>query len=158
MSRFDDLLKAKKLKPGEPELSSSVALPKSKDPNFVRTTVYLSKQLHRQLKSAAAQSGQEMSELGALLDGAQQQELAVACQAIMNLQQDLGARAVDLVDALELQDHVARVFAQREVDMAGEVLRGAKEKRSLQLEHDDARCVAQRGKTMGHGDREEVGT
>jgi hypothetical protein len=40
-----------------------VALPKSKDPNFVRTTVYLSKQLHRQLKSAAAHSDQEMSEL-----------------------------------------------------------------------------------------------
>jgi hypothetical protein len=52
MSRFDDLLKAKKLKPGEPELSSSVALSKSKDPNFVRTTVYLPKLLHRQLKSA----------------------------------------------------------------------------------------------------------
>lgn len=63
MSRFDDLLKAKKLKPGEPLLSPSIALSKSKDPNFVRTTVYLPKQLHRQLKSAAAQSGQEMSEL-----------------------------------------------------------------------------------------------
>ena len=63
MSRFDDLLKAKKLKPGEPELSSNVALPKSKDPNFVRTTLYLSKQLHRQLKSAAAHSDREMSEL-----------------------------------------------------------------------------------------------
>ena len=63
MSRFDDLLKAKKLKPGEPDLSSSVALPKSKDPNFVRTTLYLSKQLHRQLKSAAAHSDREMSEL-----------------------------------------------------------------------------------------------
>jgi hypothetical protein len=61
MSRFDDLLKAKKLKPGEPELCSSVALPKSKDPNFVRTTLYLSKQLHRQLKSAAAHSDREMS-------------------------------------------------------------------------------------------------
>jgi hypothetical protein len=63
MSRFDDLLKAKKLKPGEPDLSPSIALSKSKDPNFVRTTVYLPKQLHRQLKSAAAQSGQEISEL-----------------------------------------------------------------------------------------------
>ena len=63
MSRFDDLLKAKKLKPGEPEPSPSSALSKSKDPNFVRTTVYLPKQLHRQLKSAAAQSGSEMSSL-----------------------------------------------------------------------------------------------
>ncbi|MEG3839054.1 CopG family transcriptional regulator [Microcoleus sp. herbarium14] len=63
MSRFDDLLKAKKLKPGEPDLSDSTALSKSKDPNFVRTTVYLPKQLHRQLKSAAAQSGREMSSL-----------------------------------------------------------------------------------------------
>ncbi|MEG4058290.1 MULTISPECIES: CopG family transcriptional regulator [unclassified Microcoleus] len=40
-----------------------MTLSKSKDPNFVRTTVYLPKLLHRQLKSAAAQSGQEMSEL-----------------------------------------------------------------------------------------------
>ena len=63
MSRFDDLLKAKKLKPGEPDPSPSAALSKSKDPNFVRTTVYLPKLLHRQLKSAAAQSGREMSEL-----------------------------------------------------------------------------------------------
>ncbi|MEG3843740.1 CopG family transcriptional regulator [Microcoleus sp. herbarium14] len=63
MSRFDDLLKAKKLKPGEPDLSPNTALSKSKDPNFVRTTVYLPKLLHRQLKSAAAQSGWEMSEL-----------------------------------------------------------------------------------------------
>jgi hypothetical protein len=63
MSRFDDLLKAKKLKPGEPDLSPSVALSKSKDANFIRTTVYLSKQLHRQLKSAAAHSDREMSEL-----------------------------------------------------------------------------------------------
>jgi hypothetical protein len=63
VSRFDDLLKAKKLKPGEPDLSPNTALSKSKDPNFVRTTVYLPKLLHRQLKSAAAQSGWEMSEL-----------------------------------------------------------------------------------------------
>jgi hypothetical protein len=63
MSRFDDLLNAKKLKAGEPDLSPSAALSKSKDPNFVRTTVYLPKLLHRQLKSAAAQSGLEMSSL-----------------------------------------------------------------------------------------------
>jgi hypothetical protein len=65
MSRFDDLLKAKKLKPGEPELepAPTAALPKSKDPNFVRATVYLPKQMHRDLKSAAAQSGEEISEL-----------------------------------------------------------------------------------------------
>jgi hypothetical protein len=65
MSRFDDLLKAKKLKPGEPDLepAPAPALPKSKDPNFVRATVYLPKQMHRDLKSAAAQSGEEISEL-----------------------------------------------------------------------------------------------
>jgi hypothetical protein len=65
MSRFDDLLKAKKLKPGEPDLepAPTAALPKSKDPNFVRATVYLPKQMHRDLKSAAAQSGKEISEL-----------------------------------------------------------------------------------------------
>ncbi len=65
MSRFDDLLKAKKLKPGEPDLEPAPtgALPKSKDPNFVRATVYLPKQMHRDLKSAAAQSGEEISEL-----------------------------------------------------------------------------------------------
>jgi hypothetical protein len=65
MSRFDDLLKAKKLKPREPDLepAPTVALAKSKDPNFVRATVYLPKQMHRDLKSAAAQSGEEISEL-----------------------------------------------------------------------------------------------
>jgi hypothetical protein len=65
MSRFDDLLNAKKLKPGEPDLepAPTAALPKSKDPNFVRATVYLPKQMHRDLKSAAAQSGEEISEL-----------------------------------------------------------------------------------------------
>jgi hypothetical protein len=65
MSRFDDLLKAKKLKPGEPDLepAPTAALPKSKNPNFVRATVYLPKQMHRDLKSAAAQSGEEISEL-----------------------------------------------------------------------------------------------
>jgi hypothetical protein len=65
MSRFDDLLKAKKLKPGEPDLkpAPTAALAKSKDPNFVRATVYLPKQMHRDLKSAAAQSGEEISEL-----------------------------------------------------------------------------------------------
>jgi hypothetical protein len=65
VSRFDDLLKAKKLKPGEPDLepAPTAALPKSKDPNFVRATVYLPKQMHRDLKSAAAQSGEEISEL-----------------------------------------------------------------------------------------------
>jgi hypothetical protein len=65
MSRFDDLLNAKKLKPGEPDLepAPTAALPKSKDPNFVRATVYLPKQMHRDLKSAAAQSGKEISEL-----------------------------------------------------------------------------------------------
>jgi hypothetical protein len=65
VSRFDNLLKAKKLKPGEPDLSPTPtsALPKSKDPNFVRATVYLPKQMHRDLKSAAAQSGEEISEL-----------------------------------------------------------------------------------------------
>ena len=61
-SRFDDLLKAKNLKPGE-ESSPSSVFPKSKDPNIIRTTVYLPKLLHRQLKSAAAQSEQEMSEI-----------------------------------------------------------------------------------------------
>ncbi|MCC3568790.1 MAG: hypothetical protein EAZ94_21905 [Oscillatoriales cyanobacterium] len=63
MSRFDDLLKAKKLKPGEPDLAPAPALPKSKDPNFVRTTVYLPKQMHRDLKSATVQPGSEISEL-----------------------------------------------------------------------------------------------
>ncbi|MEG4208318.1 hypothetical protein QUA20_31125 [Microcoleus sp. Pol7_A1] len=56
MSRFDDLLKVKKLKPGEPDLSPSVALSKSKDPNFVRTRVYLPKLLHRQLTPLLSQS------------------------------------------------------------------------------------------------------
>jgi len=64
-TRFDNLFKVKKLKPGEPDLepAPTPTLPKSKDPNFVRATVYLPKQMHRDLKSAAAQSGEAISEL-----------------------------------------------------------------------------------------------
>lgn len=68
MSRFDDLFKSKG-KPVSNESRDSKSadpsspLPKSKDPDYVRTTVYLPKQLHRQLKSLAAQSEQEMSEI-----------------------------------------------------------------------------------------------
>jgi Arc/MetJ-type ribon-helix-helix transcriptional regulator len=36
---------------------------KSTDPDYVRTTVYLPKQLHKQLKAAAADEEREMSDI-----------------------------------------------------------------------------------------------
>ena len=70
MSRFDDLFKSAK-KQDSPEKKApsnkteqpSKKLSKSKDPNYVRTTVYLPQELHRQLKAIAATEGEEMSEI-----------------------------------------------------------------------------------------------
>ncbi|MBD0300002.1 MAG: CopG family transcriptional regulator [Nitrososphaera sp.] len=63
-SRFDALFGAARQK--EPlDLTDSKPTKKSKstDPDYVRTTVYLPKVLHRSLKAAAAASGKEMSEV-----------------------------------------------------------------------------------------------
>lgn len=64
MSRFDELFNAaKKVPASEAEPTKSTKISKSKDPNYVRTTVYLPKELHRQLKSVAVSDEQEMSQI-----------------------------------------------------------------------------------------------
>lgn len=64
MSRFDELFNAAKKVPApETEQTKSTKLSKSKDPNYIRTTVYLPKELHRQLKSVAVSDEQEMSQI-----------------------------------------------------------------------------------------------
>jgi hypothetical protein len=66
MSRFDDLFNVAKGKdaPTPPDhLSSAEKLSKSKDPNYVRTTIYLPRELHRKLKTQATMDGEEMSEI-----------------------------------------------------------------------------------------------
>jgi hypothetical protein len=64
-SRFEDLFSAarsRQQKPGSKE-TQPPRRSKSSDPNYVRTTVYLPKELHRQLKAAAASEDREMSEV-----------------------------------------------------------------------------------------------
>lgn len=73
-SRFDDLFGA--ARSGSLEQESIVTptdltptqkpLSKSTDPDYIRTTVYLPKQLHKQLKTAAADEERDMSEIAAL--------------------------------------------------------------------------------------------
>ncbi len=64
-SRFDALFGA--AKPLEQTSASTESKParksKSTDPDYVRTTVYLRKRLHKQLKAAAADEEREMSEI-----------------------------------------------------------------------------------------------
>jgi hypothetical protein len=63
-SRFDALFGAARQKePLDPTDSKPTKKSKSTDPDYVRTTVYLPKGLHRSLKAAAAASGKEMSEV-----------------------------------------------------------------------------------------------
>jgi hypothetical protein len=62
-NRFDALLGAARQQeppPVEPKLTKKS---KSTDPDYVRTTVYLPKRLHKQLKAAAADEEREMSEI-----------------------------------------------------------------------------------------------
>ena len=60
MSRFDELFNVTKKEPlAEPPKSAKIS--KSKDPNYIRTTVYLPKELHRLLKSVALEDDLEMS-------------------------------------------------------------------------------------------------
>jgi hypothetical protein len=67
-SRFDDLFNAalERKKTEEPQESTPLQTQptrksKSTDPNYVRTTVYLPKRLHQQLKAAAVEEDREMS-------------------------------------------------------------------------------------------------
>ncbi|MBD2346076.1 CopG family transcriptional regulator [Anabaena subtropica] len=66
-SRFDDLIDAARSRQQrdqpqstEDKLSSQS---KSTDPAYTRTTIYLPKQLHRQLKAAAAFQERQMSDI-----------------------------------------------------------------------------------------------
>lgn len=80
MTRFDKLFEAKRSLPkvesepvaNEPPLPEppkaianerSLSLAKSKDPDYVRTTVYLPKNIHKKLKAAAADEEREMSDI-----------------------------------------------------------------------------------------------
>ncbi|KJH69543.1 ribbon-helix-helix domain-containing protein [Aliterella atlantica] len=68
-SRFDDLFGAARTSSIEPESKLQpiekplIRKTKSTDPDYIRTTVYLPKQLHKQLKSAAADEEREMSDI-----------------------------------------------------------------------------------------------
>lgn len=72
-SRFDDLFSAARTRPGksaqeesvEPTKKTPVRKTKSTDPSYIRTTVYLPKQLHKQLKTAATDEEREMSDIAA---------------------------------------------------------------------------------------------
>lgn len=64
-SRFDALFGAAKQKEQAAESTDSKPARKSKstDPDYVRTTVYLPKHLHKRLKAAAADEEREMSDV-----------------------------------------------------------------------------------------------
>ena len=63
-SRFEDLFSAardKKAITNDEVPNKPTRLSKSKDPNYVRTTLYLPKKLHQQLKTAAIRDERDMS-------------------------------------------------------------------------------------------------
>ena len=66
-SRFDDLFSAARSQAQETSSESTKGSPtkksKSRDPDYVRTTIYLPKRLHQQLKVAAVQGDKDMSEI-----------------------------------------------------------------------------------------------
>jgi hypothetical protein len=64
-NRFDALLGAARQQEQTPPPIEAKLTKKSKstDPDYVRTTVYLPKRLHKQLKVAAADEEREMSEI-----------------------------------------------------------------------------------------------
>lgn len=64
-SRFDALFGVARQQEQTPAPAEQKPVKKTKstDPDYVRTTVYLPKRLHKQLKAAAADEEQEMSEI-----------------------------------------------------------------------------------------------
>ncbi|RUR76208.1 hypothetical protein PCC6912_43800 [Chlorogloeopsis fritschii PCC 6912] len=66
-SRFDELIDAARSRQQrdqpQPSAENSSRTTKSTDPDYTRTTVYLPKQLHRQLKAAAASQERQMSDI-----------------------------------------------------------------------------------------------
>lgn len=70
-SRFDDLIDAARSRQqrDQPQLTSDTptSATKSTDPAYTRTTIYLPKQLHRQLKATAVAQERQMSDIVAEL-------------------------------------------------------------------------------------------
>ncbi|WP_042342557.1 CopG family transcriptional regulator [Calothrix sp. PCC 7507] len=66
-SRFDDLIDAARSRQqrDQPQLieDKPTSYSKSTDPDYTRTTIYLPKQLHRQLKASAASQERQMSDI-----------------------------------------------------------------------------------------------
>jgi Ribbon-helix-helix protein, copG family len=67
-SRFDNLFKAVKPEQPTPSVTPSEAvgdrtLSKGKDPGYQRTTIYIPKDLHKRLKTAALEDDREMSDI-----------------------------------------------------------------------------------------------
>jgi|GEM_PF-492662 len=66
-SRFDDLIDAarsrKQRDKPQPTEEQPTSQTKSTNPAYTRTTIYLPKQLHRQLKAAAASQERQMSDI-----------------------------------------------------------------------------------------------
>jgi hypothetical protein len=68
-SRFDDLIDAARSRQQRDDLPSIKdddklgIKSKSTDPNYIRTTVYLPKQLHRRMKAAALSEDRQMSDI-----------------------------------------------------------------------------------------------
>ena len=66
-SRFDDLIDAARSRQqrDQPPLKEDkpTSQSKSTDPAYTRTTIYLPKQLHRQLKAAAVSQERQMSDI-----------------------------------------------------------------------------------------------
>ncbi|BAY68848.1 CopG family transcriptional regulator [Anabaena sp. FACHB-709] len=66
-SRFDDLIDAARSRQQRDQPQSTPDKPtsqsKSTDPAYTRTTIYLPKQVHRQLKAAAASQERQMSDI-----------------------------------------------------------------------------------------------
>ncbi|WP_414564974.1 MULTISPECIES: CopG family transcriptional regulator [unclassified Anabaena] len=70
-SRFDDLIDAARSRQirdqPQPTEDKPTSYSKSTDPAYTRTTIYLPKQLHRQLKTVAASQERQMSDIVAEL-------------------------------------------------------------------------------------------
>lgn len=69
-NRFDDLFGAARTSRSDQEsvtpteqAPTQKSKSKSTDPDYMRTTIYLPKQMHKQLKSAAADEEREMSDI-----------------------------------------------------------------------------------------------
>ncbi|BAY22462.1 helix-turn-helix protein, CopG [Calothrix sp. NIES-2100] len=66
-SRFDDLIDAARSRQQrdnpQPIEAQPTSLSKSTNPEYTRTTIYLPKHLHRQLKASAASDGRQMSDI-----------------------------------------------------------------------------------------------